>query len=103
MEDEPGAAEHRPEERRDGSRHLSKLAEDEHLLLPGRDDLRDVPQARPLAAVYLGPRTVAKPLRRVVADLLEPHQERQDEALAPDALGELELRGHFLDGLLIER
>ena len=34
-----------------------------------------------LAAVGLAPRAVAEPLRRMVADLLEPHQERRGPAL----------------------
>ena len=76
VEDQAGAPKHRPKESRQRSGHLPELGEDEYLLLLGRDDLGDVAQAGPLAAVFLGPGAVAQPLRRVVTDLFEPHQER---------------------------
>ena len=38
----------------------------------------------------------------MVANLLEPHQERQYQALALDALGLFKLLGQFLDRLLVE-
>ena len=63
----------------------------------------ELAQARPLAAVVLGPGAVAQPLRRVVADLLEAHEEGEHQPLALDALGVLELLGQLLDGLLVER
>ena len=76
MEDKAGAPKHRPQESRQRRRHFPELSEDEYLLLLGRDDLGDVAQAGPLATVFLGPGAVAQPLRRVVTDLFEPHQER---------------------------
>src|SRR5260370_5876986 len=41
-------------------------------------------------------------MRWVVADLLEPHQERQHETLALNALGLLKLLGQLFDRLLVE-
>ena len=38
--------------------HLAELGEDQHLLLPRRDDLGDLAQAGQLAAVLLGPGVV---------------------------------------------
>ena len=48
------------------------------------------------------PTAVSQPLRRVVADLLEPHQERQHQALALNPLGFLKLLGQLFDRLLVE-
>ena len=70
MQHQPGTAEHPAQERRERRGHLAELGEDERLFLPGRDHLQQLAQARPLAAVVLGPGAVAQPLRRVVADLL---------------------------------
>ena len=65
--------------------------------------LGDVAQTRELAAVLLRPRAVAEPLRGMVADLLEPHEQGQHDALALDAIGIFELAGQFLHRLLVER
>ena len=55
----------------------------------------------PLSAGGVG--AVAEPLRRVVADLLEPHQRGQHDAAPLDAVGVLQLPGEVVDRLLVER
>src|ERR1019366_3364802 len=102
VENKAGAPKHRSQESRQRSGYLPELGEDEYLLLLGRDDLGDVAQAGPLTTVFLGPGTVAQPLRRVVTDLFESHQERQHDALALDALCVIELLCQFLHRLLVE-
>ena len=103
VQDEAGPAEHGAEERRQRRGHLPELGEDEHLLLPGGDHLGDLAQPRELAAVLLGPGAVAEPLRGMVADLLEPHQEGEHDAPALDAVGVVELVGEVVHRLLVER
>ena len=90
VQHQPGAAEDPAEECGQRRGHLAELGEHQHLLLPRGDHLGDLAQARQLAAVRLGPGAVAQPLRRMVADLLEPHQHRQHDALALDAVGLLQ-------------
>ena len=46
---------------------------------------------------------IAQPLRGVVADLLEAHQEGQHHALALDAVGVFQRFGQFLHRLLVQR
>ena len=103
VQDEAGPAENRAEERRQRRRRLAELGEDQHLLLPRGDHLGDLAQPGQLAAVLLGPGAVAQPLRGMVADLLEAHQNREHDAPALDALGVFELLGEILDRLLVER
>ena len=99
----PGRPKTDPRKAASGRGHLAELREDEHLLLLGRDHLGDLAQPRPLAAVLFAPRAVAQPLRRMIADLLEAHQERQHHAFALHARRLRELFGQVLDRLLIER
>ena len=82
VQNQAGPPEDRAEESGQRRSHLAELGEDEHLLLLGRDHLGDLAQTGPLAAVVLAPRAVAQPLRRMIADLFEAHQERQHETLA---------------------
>ena len=84
-------AEHGAEERGQRRGHLPELGEDQRLLLARGDLLGDLAQARELAAVLFGPGVVAQPLRGMVADLLEAHQEGEHEAAALDAVGVLQL------------
>jgi len=93
VQHEPGAPEHRAEKSGERLGGLAELREHEDLFLLGGDDLGDLAQAREFAAVRLGPRGVAQPLRGVVAELLEAHQERKDHPLAPDVPRLLERRG----------
>ena len=58
---------------------------------------------RPFAAVFLRPDIVVQPLRGMIADLLQPHQHRQHDALALDALGLLQALRQVLDGLAVQR
>ena len=60
-------------------------------------------QARELAAVLLRPGAVAEPLRGMVADLLQAHEQGEHDAPALDAVGVLELLGELVDRLLVER
>jgi hypothetical protein len=101
MQHETGTAEHPAQERRERRGHLAELGEDERLLLLGCDDLAQLAQAGPFPAVVLGPGAVTEPLRRVVTDLLEAHEERQHHTSAPDPLGVPELFGQLFHGLLV--
>src|SRR5262249_44745893 len=98
-----GPAEHAAEERGKWHRRLLKLGEDQHLLLARSDLLSDLAQAGELAAVVLGPGPVAEPLRGMIADLLETHQESQHESATLHAIDLLKLVGECLYGLLVER
>ena len=104
VQHQAGAAEHGAEERGERRGHLAELGEDQHLLLPGGDHLGDLAQARELAAVGFGPGAVAQPLRGMVADLLEAHEEGQHE---PPALRcrrpASSCSRQLVDGLLVER
>ena len=103
VQDETGPTEHRGQERRQRRGHLLELGEDERLLLPGADHLRDVAQSRELAAVLLGPGAVAEPLRGMVADLLQPHEESEDDAPAFHSIDVFELAGEVVHRLLVQR
>ena len=65
--------------------------------------LEHLGQPRQLARAAGDGRVVAEELRGVVADLLELGEGRQDQPLALDALGRLELLGGVLDDGLVER
>src|SRR6266545_6909786 len=93
VQNKAGAPEHGAEECRQRRGRLLKLGEDERLLLPGAKHLRDVAQARELAAILLGPCAVAEPLRGVIADLLQPHEEGEHDAPALDSIDAFELVG----------
>jgi hypothetical protein len=80
---------------------LAGLRENEHLLLLGGDHLRELAQAREFPALLFRPRTVSEPLRRMIANLLESHQERQHHALAAHSLGLIERGCEFLDRPLV--
>src|SRR5262249_35213984 len=82
VEDQPRAAEGGGEERRQRLGHLAELREHERLLLLGGDDLGDLAQALELAARLGVERAVAEPVRRMVADLLQAHEEREDHPAA---------------------
>ena len=64
----------------------------------------DVAQPSKFAAVSLGPFVISEPLRRMVADLLEPHQVGENRPAAFNSLFfGLELVREFLNCLLIQR
>ena len=102
MQNQPASAEDPTQMCRQGRCHLAELGEDQHLLLAGGDHLGDLAQAGPLAAVRLGPLAIVEPLRGVIADLLQAHQCRQHDALAPDAIGILQGFGQTRHRLGIE-
>ncbi len=102
MQDEARAAEDSLEERGQRRGRLAELREHEHLLLFRRDDLRDLTQSGQLAAVGLAPRAIAKPLGRVITDLLEAHQRREHDAATLHPLGSLELGRQVGHRLLVE-
>ena len=72
-------------------------------LLALGDLLRQFAQAGELAAALRRVAAVAQPLRGMIADLLEPHDERQHEALPLDAVRVVQRLGQFGDRLLVER
>ena len=78
------------QKRRQRRRGFLELGEHQHLLLPRGHGLGDLTQARKLAAGLGRPGAVAQPLRGMVADLLQSHQEREHQALALHALGLLQ-------------
>src|SRR5439155_6952888 len=82
-EHEAGQSEDRAEELGERTGGLAELGEDERLLLLGGDRLRDLAQAKELPAPVLLPAAVAEVVRRVVADLLQPEQVREDDPTAP--------------------
>src|SRR3989442_1444174 len=82
---------------------LAELGEDEHFFLLRGNDFGDIAEAPPFSAVVFAPTTVSQPLRGVVANLLEPHQERQYQALSLYSLGIGKLFSQVLHRLLIER
>src|SRR5262245_23836530 len=96
-------AEHATEECGKWCRRLLKLGEDQHLLLARSDLLGDCAQAGELAAVVLGPAPIAEPLRGMIADLLETHQEGQHEPATLHAINLLKLVSERLHALLVER
>ena len=69
----------------------------------GGDRLADLAQARELAARVRGPDAVAQPVRRVVADLLEPQERREDGSAPLDALALLERPRQVVHRTLVER
>src|ERR1700688_3193776 len=81
---------------------LAELREHQHLLLLGANHLRELAQASEFPALGFGPRTVAEPLRRMIADLLKTHQERQYDTLAPHTLRSIERLRKLLDCLLVQ-
>src|SRR5260370_34049782 len=103
MQNETWPPEYRTEKGRERRRCLAKLGEDQRFLLPSGNDFCDVAQAAELAAVLLTPCTVAEPLRRMVADLLESHQERQNHTSALHSFGVLQRTAELSYGLLVER
>src|SRR2546425_789338 len=80
--------EHARQERRQRVGGLTELGEHQRLLLLGGDRLGDLAQPGQLATSRLVPRAVAEPLRRVIADLLEAHEIREDQPAPLDALSE---------------
>src|SRR5439155_12839750 len=76
----------------------------ERLLLLGGDRLRDLAQAKELPAPVLLPAAVAEVVRRVVADLLQPEQVREDDPTAPGFVRPCpELPRERVDSSLVER
>src|SRR5262245_2610906 len=98
-----GPAEHAAEECGKGRRRFLKLGEDQHLLLARSNLLGDLAQPGELAAVVLGPGPIAEPLRGMIADLLETHQESQHEPATLHAIDLLKLVGERLHALMVER
>ena len=103
MQDEAGPPEHRAEKGREWCGRFLELGEDQRLLLSRGDFLGEVAQARELAAVLFRPCAVAEPLGRVVADLLQPHEQGKDDAAPLYAVGLFKLTGEIVHCLLVKR
>ena len=84
-------------------RRLTELREYQKFFLTLGDDLRDLAQAGKLAALLGLPAAVAQPLRRMVADLLETHQEREDRAPPRHPVHLPQLLGQRVHAGLIQR
>ena len=91
VHDEARPSEHALEEERQRLRRLAELGEDQRLLLLVGDDLAQLAQARELPALLGRPRAVPEPLGRMIADLLEAHEIRQDDPPALDARRAIEV------------
>ena len=70
--------------------HFPELGEDKRLLLTGRDFGCQLAEALEFAALGGVVVTASKPLRRVVAELLETHEKGKNQAAALNALGGLD-------------
>src|SRR5208282_6334037 len=79
MKDEPWPPERRREQPLQGRNDLLELGEHQKLFLAARDGLADFPKALEFAAVVFVIGAVAQPLRRMIANLLEAHQQRQHQ------------------------
>src|SRR3984957_5904139 len=86
VQNQPFPPKYVPEKRSNRLSRLAELREHEHLLLLGCDHLRELAQAGEFPALGFDPRRIAEPLRWMIADLLEAHQERQYDAFAAHAL-----------------
>ena len=84
------------------SRNLAELREDQRLLLPLCQLLADLSEARELSTIVRLITVVAGPLRRVVANLLQPHQRRQHDAAALDSVGLINRRCQLPHRLLVK-
>src|SRR5271168_5400948 len=69
MQNQPFPPEYVAEECGNRLGRLAKLREHQHLLLLGGNHLRELAQTSEFPALSFGPRTVAEPLRRMIADL----------------------------------
>ena len=87
VQDQPRLPEDRRQEGGQRLGHLAVLGEDQQLVLALGDFLDQRAQAGELAASRLGEVAVARDLRGMVADLLEPHEGGQDHAAALHRLG----------------
>jgi len=96
-------AKYRSQKRSQWFDRFAKLGEHEQLFLSRGDHLHQLAQAGKLATRIGIPGTITQPLRRVIADLLEAHQERQHHAFSPNALRILERAGQILHRALIQR
>jgi hypothetical protein len=81
---EPRPAEHFCKKSGKSGGDFSVLREDEQLFLPGGNLLGKLAQALEFAAVRRAIGTIAEPLGRVIADLLESSEKREDETPPPD-------------------
>ena len=73
----PGRPNTAAEKLRQRLRRFAELREHQHLLLLRRDRLRRSRAAARACRCPLAPRAVAQPVRRMIADLLEAHEERR--------------------------
>lgn len=66
--------------------NLAEWREDQRLFLPLREFLANLSEARELPTIVGRIIAVAGPLRRVVANLFQPHQRRKNDAAALDSV-----------------
>src|SRR3954454_16167096 len=103
MQNQTRAAEHRSKISRQRLGDFPELSKDQYLLLFFCHYLGNLPQASPLAAVLFPPGTIGQPLRGVIADLLEAHQEGQDQSASLDTGRGLDLFSQVMNRLFIQR
>ena len=71
--------------------------------MSGGNHLRDIAQARELAAVLLSPSVVAEPLRGMITDLFQPHEKGEDCASPLYSIDVFELARQLFHRLLVKR
>ena len=97
----PESRAQQPFERRDD---FLELGEHQQFFLTAGDGLGDFAQAREFTAVVLVVGAVAQPLRGVIANLLEAHEEGEHQSPPRDpVVGLFQPLLQFVDGGLIER
>ncbi len=82
--------------------HFAKLREHDQLVLARRDRLAQLSETHELAAVAGLVLAVSEPLRGMIADLLEAHQEGQHDAASFDARELPQNPPHLVDGFMVE-
>ena len=102
MQHQPFTAKNAAQKCRQRLGGFAELGKHQHFFLLGGNHLGQLAQAGKLAAVFGFPGTIAQPLRRVVANLLEAHQRGQHHALAAHAVAGLKRRSQLFHGLLVE-
>lgn len=102
MQGQPRPAEKVTKESRQRRYHFAELGEHQRLLLARRDNFGDFAEAGELAAVRRAPGAIVQPMRRMIADVLEPHQHWQHHAPAGYAFARLQCSLQLAHSLIVQ-